>query len=174
MKKYLIPFFLTGTLIMMVVMAMTGKPLKNPETPRGILDLEFAYNSVMVDKVVNTWASISSVDTIAAAKNNTGLDFLFLLFYAGFLYLASLKIYTGFGGAFGKAGKWIGRGALLAGVLDILENTGMLMSLNGHISDPVALLTAICATIKWVLAGVALLYVLTGAFALLRTRYMGR
>ncbi len=170
MKLYLVLFFLTGSLVMMVVMAKTGSSLKTPSTPHGILDLEFAYNSTKVDKVVYAWTTSGTTDIMAAARLNTGLDFIFLFFYAGFLFLAARGISSLYRGGFGKAGKLIGKGALLAGFLDILENTGMLVSLSGQGSGGIAFGTTLCSVIKWSLALLALLYVLTGTVGLLRTR----
>lgn len=170
MKKFLIPFFLIGSLVMIYVMAKTGQPLKTPVTPQGILNLEFAYNNDKVNTIVNNWTSINTVDTIAAAKLNTWLDFIFLFFYSGFLFIASKRISGLFGGGFGKAGKFIGKAALFAGFLDILENIGMLLSLSGRGSDTIAFCTTFVSIIKWGLALLAVLYVLTGAIGLLRKR----
>jgi len=170
MNKIILLVFLIGTLVMMIVMSRTGAPLKTSATPNGILNLEFAYDTTRVNAIITAWSSTPGVDTIDAAKKNTYLDFIFIFFYALFLYLASMKLNEKFGGKFGKAGKWIGRGALLAGGLDVLENAGMLVSLSGHTSDPVVLFTVICAVLKWLLAVVAVLYVLTGVVALARTR----
>lgn len=174
MNKLLLPFFFIGTLIMIIFMAKTGAPLKTTGTPNGILNLEFAYDSSAVNKVIDSWTAVQDKDVIAAAKLNTELDFIFLFFYSIFLFLAAAWFAKVFGGAFGKAGKWIGRGALLAGGLDILENTGMLISLSGKVSSPVALFTVSCSVIKWILALVAVLYVLMGTVALLRTRLINR
>lgn len=172
MKKYFLLFFLIGSLAMTVVMTKTGEPLKTPATPHGILDLEFAYNTAKTNTVINTWASINSVDTIAAAKWNTWLDFVFLFFYAIFLNLASNRLSVSFGGAFGKAGRFIAKGALFAGLLDIIENFGMLLTLSGYGSGPVAFFTSLSSVIKWALALIAVLYVLTGAIGLLRAKLL--
>ncbi len=51
------------------------------------------------------------------------------------------------------------KGALIAGVLDILENTGMLLTLNGHLSQYSTLLTFIFSISKWILVIAAILYV---------------
>ena len=163
MKKYTIPFFLLGSLVMIYVMTKTGAPLKTPETPHGILDLEFAYNTAKATTVIDVW--IPS-DNIAAAKLNTWLDFLFLFFYSPFLFLASKKIAEIFQGTIAKAGQLIAKGALLAGLLDILENTGMLLTLHNHTSASITFLTTFFSVIKWGLALIAVLYVLTGALAL--------
>ena len=170
MKKYSIPFFLIGSLVMIYVMAKTGAPLKTLATPNGILDLEFAYDTEKTAIVTNAWSVTGPVDIIAAAKFNTWLDFIFLFFYSIFLFLASKKIYRSFAGKFGQAGKTVAKGALLAGLLDIVENTGMLISLSGHSSGFLSFITSFCSVIKWILAIMAVLYVLTGAIGLLRAK----
>lgn len=166
MKKLLLPFFLIGTAAMMMVMAKTGDVLKTPTTPMGILNLEFAYNTAKTTPIINSWAGISSADVITAAKQNTYWDFLFLFFYAGFLFLACKKIAANTSGAFAKAGNIIAKGALWAGFLDIIENAGMLLTLSNQGSSTIALCTTIVSVIKWALAIIAVLYMLTGLLAL--------
>ena len=166
MKKLLLPFFFIGSMAMIVVMTKTGAILKTPQAPMGILNLEFAYNTIKTTTIINSWASINSVDVITAAKNNTYWDFLFLFFYAGFLFLAGKKIAANTAGIFSKAGNTIATGALWAGFLDIIENTGMLLTLNNQGSSTIAFCTTVISIIKWVLALVALLYVLVGLLVL--------
>ncbi len=170
MKKYSLLFFLIGSLAMAVVMTRNGATLKTPATPHGILDLELAYNSEKTSTVLNAWAPVNSIDNIAAAKYNTWLDFIFIAFYPIFLFLACKKISKSFGGGFGRAGRLIAKGALAAGCLDVLENTGMLLTLSGSGSGMVAFCTAFCSMLKWMLVILALLYILTGMVALLRAR----
>lgn len=162
MKKLLLPFFFIGTVATMLVMMKTGAPLKTTVTPLGILNLEFAYNNAQVTGIINAWHEPSHPHKILIAIYNTCWDFLFLFFYAGFLFLACKKIAGNLKGPASKAGNLIACGAILAGILDILENTGMLLSLHGHTSNTIAFLTVFCSVIKWGLAIIALLYVLTG------------
>lgn len=166
MKKLLLPFFLVGTIAMMVVMSRTGAVLKTPATPMGILNLEFAYNTEKTTPIINTWASINKADVITAAKNNTYWDFVFLFFYAGFLFLACKKIASKTTGSFSRAGKLIAKGALWAGFLDIIENSGMLLTLSNQGSSTIAFVTTFVSVIKWALAITAVLYMLTGLLAL--------
>ncbi len=166
MKKLLLPFFLTGTLMMMVVMAKTGSTLKTPATPMGILDLEFAYNMSKTVTVLNAWAPTPQLDNITVAKINTWWDFVFLFFYAGFLFIACKKIAATFNGPVARAGNIIAKAAILAGILDILENIGMFITLHGHTSSVVAFGTTFISVIKWLLAIIAVLYVLTGLLVL--------
>lgn len=155
MKKYLLLFLLIGNLVMIVVMTKTGASLKTPATPKGILDLEFAYDTSKAAIVTTAWAG----DNIAAAKINTYLDFIFLLFYSLFLFFTSDKIARI---TKSNAGKLIANGALYAGILDIVENAGMLMTLSGSTSGTTAFLTSACSVIKWILALLAAVYCLGG------------
>ena len=174
MKKFAIPFFLLGTLAMVYVMVRTGASLKTPNTPNGIIDLEFACNTEKTNTVINTWASINHEDTITAAKQNTWLDFIFIFFYAGFLFLAAKNISRSFGGFFGKAGKIVAKAVLAAALLDVLENTGMLITLWGNGSGTISFLTTTCSLIKWGLVILSVIYVLTGSVGLMRSKLKGR
>ena len=80
MKKLQIPFFIAGTIIMIIIMSRTGKPLKTASTPAGIVNLEFAYNTVKVDSVFKAWGTGSTGSKIEVAKTNTYWDFLFIFF----------------------------------------------------------------------------------------------
>jgi hypothetical protein len=166
MKKILLPFFFIGSMAMIVVMTKTGASLKTPAAPMGILDLEFAYNTSKTTPILNSWAPTVNTDNIAAAKINTYWDFLFLFFYSGFLFLACKKIAAVIKGPVAKAGNFIAKGALLAGFLDMIENAGMLLTLNGQGSSTVAFCTTCISVIKWGLALIAVLYVLTGLLVL--------
>ena len=73
---------MAGTLVMVVVMAKISASLKTPATPKGILDLEFAYNTAKTTAVMSAWAPNNSINNISTATNNTYYDFIFLLFYS--------------------------------------------------------------------------------------------
>jgi hypothetical protein len=172
MKNSVLFILLLGTLAMAWVMSDTGKPLVTAFTPHGIVDLELAYNTEKTNAVTSSWAKVTPVDAIAAAKRNTELDFVFIAFYSLFFFTASQKLSRKFAGAFGKAGKYFAKGALVAGFMDVLENTGMLLSLSGKGSGLVSLCTATCSLFKWAIVVFLVLYVLTGAVALLRARLL--
>jgi len=144
-------------------MAKTGAVLKTPEASMGILNLEFAYNTSKITRIFYSWSSINSVDIITAAKNNTYWDFVFLFFYALFLLYSCKKIAKL---NESKIGFLIAKGALVAGVLDIGENIGMLATLFNQPSNTIAMLTTILATIKWVLVIIAVLYLLWNIISL--------
>ena len=166
MKKLLLPFFLLGCIAMIVVMAKTSAGLKTPVTPRGIIDLEFAYNTTKTSAILNAWAPTAQTNNIAVAKTNTYWDFLFLFFYAGFLFLACKKIAATIKGPVAKAGNIIAKAAIAAGFLDVIENAGMLLTLNNYNSPAFAFCTTFFSVIKWALVLIAVLYVLTGLLVL--------
>jgi len=61
--------------------------------------------------------------------------------------------------------KWLNKFAIasvIAGFLDILENTGMLISLAGNGSERIALFTATFSLIKWLLVIFVLLLIIVG------------
>lgn len=169
MRKILLPVFFVGTIVMMLVMARTGTPLKTPATPLGILDLEFAYNTAKTRAVINAWLPSRNMDV---ARSNTYLDFIFLFFYSGFLFLACKRIGQVIKGPVGRVGNMIAIAALVAGLLDVLENGGMLISLGGQVLPVVSFLTSFFSVIKWVLAIFAVLYVLTGLCVLGYRKWM--
>ena len=80
--KMCLPLLVAGTFIMMIVMAKTGATLKTPATPKGILDLEFAYNQTKITTVMTAWTDNSSINNIRVAKENTWFDFIFIVFYS--------------------------------------------------------------------------------------------
>lgn len=171
MRKYFFSIIAVGSLVMVMVMSKTGATLKTPATPLGILNLEFAYNGAKADIVLNAWQPNEKYNNIEVAESNTWLDFIFLFFYSPFLYKAC-KILSGtYNGNLQKTGLLLANGALMAGFLDILENAGMLFTLQGNINNSILLLTTIVSIIKWILALAAVAYLLIfGATFLIRMK----
>jgi len=160
-------FLALGSLVMLIVMAETGATLKTPATPLGILNLEFAYTAEKAFDVIIAWTGMISADNVFAAIINTWLDFIFLLFYALFLYHASRMLAIRHTGLISAMGNFLSKGGLAAGILDVFENIGMLLTLNGHISNTVSLLTFLFSIIKWLLAIAAVFYILVAGSLLL-------
>ena len=166
MKKILLPLFLVGTVTMMVIMAQTSALLKTPAAPMGIINLELANTIVKTNAILNSWAPTTTTDKIETAKINTYNDFLFLFFYAGFLFLLCKTIAANIDGVFKKAGRILATATLLAGFCDVLENIGILFSLNQLISPVVSFCTALFSVIKWGLVTIAILYAVFGLLVL--------
>ncbi len=160
-SRLTIPFLFAGVAIMIYIMMKTGVPLKTDTTPKGILDLEFAYNKQLTDKVLTAWSVDGKTE---AAIQNTFWDFLFLFFYSLFLYKVCKAIRGEFiaGTWKNKAGNYFANAAIWAGVFDIGENLFMLQTLGGNGNDTVALITSICAGVKWALVALVIIYIIAG------------
>lgn len=170
MRKYFFPIVAVGSLVMVILMSKTSATLKTPATPLGILNLEFAYNAAKAGTVLNAWQPNERIDNIEIAKFNTWLDFIFLFFYSLFLYKASKMLSGTYKGTLQKTGLLLANGAILAGLLDIMENAGMLFTLQGNINNAILLLTTAVSIIKWILALAAVAYLLIfGAAHFIRT-----
>lgn len=155
-------FIIAGTLMMAYVMAESGKTLKTPETPQGIINLEFAHNRQRVNEVMMAWTfpGTNNIDNISVAIQNTWFDFIFLFFYSLMLFYACRSISSAYNGILNKSGKLLAMGSLYAGLFDIAENAGMLFSLNGYTSDTIAFFTVCFSAIKWALVLTALSYII--------------
>lgn len=161
-KKINLLFLFTGTLVMLFVMAYTGKPLKTAATPIGILHLEFAFNKTQARAVLNAWDTTSTggIYLLGQAKKNTWLDFIFLYFYSSLLFYCCKTISEINTGFTRRLGKWLAVAALIAGLCDILENTGMLLVLNNYLYNFICLGTVIFSSLKWTLIIPAFCYIL--------------
>ena len=158
MNKILIAFFLLAcTIFVFLQMRPTQRKLKTPETPLGILNLEFAYNTDHTSKVLNAW---KIDDKIQAAKTNTYIDFGLLFFYSLFLFYSCKELSKNFSGNIRSIGIGLSKAALVAGLLDVIENSGMLITLSGNQSIIISSITAICSSVKWLLAVFGILYII--------------
>lgn len=145
-------------------MRWEGASLKTPTTPRAILDLEFADNGQRLSEVLSVWS-------ISVVKGNIWLDFLFIVSYVLFLSMSAeysaMKWPAGFGR---QLGLFMARAAYIAGMLDISENLLMLQSVAGHYTTLSLQLTYYCAAIKFILAGLILLYILLSLPIIIRQK----
>jgi hypothetical protein len=145
-----------ATLVMVFFMRPSGKALKHPATPSGIISFELASDSTATQNIINAWENDLSaeVNMIQEARKNIFLDFIFLLLYSSLLFAAAY--FLGAGTILVK--KAFAFIAVVAGVCDVIENLLMLRSLNGQISSLVSMSTFVFATIKFALIVLVILY----------------
>lgn len=146
-----------AALVMVIVMRLQGANLVLPNTPSGILALEFANTPEKLAYVLSLWDKPS-------VKLNIYLDFIFLLAYTWFFVVASavcsVKWQSLSMQLFGKVSI---RLAFLAAILDIVENILMLQSISGHYNSYSLHLTWYCAAIKFGLVILILTYIIITA-----------
>ena len=143
-----------AALLMVIVMRWQGSTLVLPNTPSGILALEFANTPEKLSYVLSFWNKSS-------VQLNIYLDFLFIAAYVWFFVVASAVSSTKW--------HWVGmqflgksciRLAFLAAILDIVENVLMLQSVSGDYNSYSLYLTWYCAVIKFGIVTLILSYII--------------
>lgn len=155
-------FLLTVILSIAVMIALDdqGRGLKLPESPWGIVSFEFAGSGEGAARILAAWGEKGKV----LAGINLGLDHLFILVYATALSLGA-GIAARSQGRFSERRQQIGYliawGALLAGILDVVENYALIEVLVGAGGDWWPQVARGCARLKFSIVGIALAYVIS-------------
>jgi len=149
------------TLLIILLLRWQGASLTQPATSTGILALEFANTPDKLIPILNLWND-------SVANINICLDFLFIPSYTSFFLLALKKAgnqWQGLGARrVGDVLCWL---ALLAAILDIIENILMLQTLNYRYNNSSLELTWYCATTKFFIVFVIIVYLLVSMIAFL-------
>ncbi len=145
------------TIVLMVYMMRHGTPLKTyPYSPKGIIDLERAGTPAKAFNIISAWQP----NLVALARQQIYVDFLFLFSYGIFLYSLCLYVSKWYRGSWKNAGKWIGIAMLVAAFFDAVENILILKTLNGSLGKELVASTYMFASVKFLLVGFGILYVL--------------
>jgi hypothetical protein len=134
-----------------------GKDLIRPYAPAGIVSLELATTATATERTLGGWKNDGLEET---ARNNILLDFPFIPFYVMLFYTLCGSISVRLSGTAATLGVLLAFFSLIAGVFDVLENFLMLSAYAGLYNSFTALLTAIFASLKFILLGLSLLYVI--------------
>jgi len=129
-------------------------PLFKSNYYKTIISLELSFNTEKVKSIIAEWSNIIYKDgrtLLYHARIGIYWDFLFIFIYAGFLFNVLLQL--------GPPTKWTilaAYASILAGVLDSIENIGMLGSLRGKANSINSIITATAAYTKFGLLIVAI------------------
>jgi len=146
--------WLIATLLMTFLFRFIG-----PAKP-SIVDYELAGSVSKATEIINAW---NENDRIRAGFS-LGVDYLYMPVYSTTIALACV-----WGAGVLKNKSWRTIGILLAwglwaaAIFDAIENLGLVVSLFGSPVDPWPLVSQVCATLKFALIIVGLLYVVVGA-----------
>ena len=170
--------FLAGTLILYAVFGVLDIPLRTSAAPNGIVSFELAGTPFQAQAIIDSWHEIaylvSSVEgetvpgfvsrAFSFAAFGLGLDYLFMPVYATAL---ALGIVLSAGrhdeNWFAALGAWLGWGAYAAALFDAMENYAMArMLLMNQVWSPYPEVAAFCASIKFGLLSLGLVYALVG------------
>ncbi len=141
-----------GSVIMIFVLRWQGSSLQTPVS-KSIIDLEFANTQERLHELLAHW-------DISVVKMNIWLDFLFIVTYTLFLSIAAELCARKWpsNGMPAKTGLLLARLAYVAGMFDIAGNLLMLQTIAGHYTNASLELTFYCASIRFLFAGLIILY----------------
>ncbi len=143
--------------------------LKTLTSPSGIVSFEMAGSLARAGEILKAWGARGQV----YAGLSLGFDFFFIVAYSSFLAFACLLVSRSFRGRV----KWIvSVGAVLAwgqfaaAFFDVLENISLIRLLLGSHLEGWPVLAHWCATLKFLLVGLGILFIISGGIAALFTR----
>lgn len=134
---------------------------------RGVVDLQLAPDADAATKVIADWGERGR----KLAAFTIGLDALYIVVYVAILILGCRMAGDGFAASpwpwMATLGLYLAWAAVVAGGCDAIENWGLIRMLDGEMTPGLQRLTRLCARIKFLLSGLAGVYVIA-AMALLR------
>jgi len=166
-------FFFILSLLVMVSLQVTGAHLITKVSPSGILSFEFAGDLSAARNMVNSWGQTGRV----YAGLNLGLDYLFLLAYAGAIGLGSVLVArshspkTTFLANLGILLAWAQFGAAL---LDGVENYALIRVLFGTEMAVWPVVARWCALPKFAIVGAGLIYIMIGTVVVVVLKFKRR
>jgi len=141
---------LAATIVLSLVFRFIGPYVPN------IVDYEFASSVGKASSIINAWTGSGQ---LLRASFNLGFDYLYMPVYSTTIALACV-----WGAAVLSRKIWRGMGMLLAwglwlaAIFDAIENYALITMLFGTVADPYPLMAAACATCKFSLIVLGLVY----------------
>jgi hypothetical protein len=139
-----------------------------------ILGLEFAGSAGRVTEIMAEWGSHGQY----LARVSLWVDFGLMVSYVAFFVLATLatRDYARSAGLrrLARAGAPMPLFVVSAALFDTAENSVRLLALSGHVGKIGPPFATACATLKFLLIGLAIVYVLWGLVSRLRQRFRSR
>ncbi|MEW5873316.1 MAG: hypothetical protein AB1894_28915 [Chloroflexota bacterium] len=172
-RKRIFWIALVLSLTLMSLLNLVGAPLITEPAPYGIVSFELAGNPSQAQAMLDSWDGRAQL----AASFSLGLDYVFMVAYAlaislGCLWAAeSLRRQRWPLAWMGAPLAWL---QWLAAALDGLENLGLIKILLDAPASPWPEIARWCATIKFGLIFIGLVYAFLGAFVSLVGRVARR
>ncbi len=160
-RKFLFWFLLASTLLLMFILNVIGAPLITSAAPSGIVSYELAGSPANSENILSSW----NQDARMHAALSLGLDYLFIVVYAAAISLGCVwaaEVVRSHGWPLASLGAYLAWGLWLAAVLDAVENIGLIAILFGQVVSPWPEIARWCATFKFALIFLGLVYTLYG------------
>ncbi len=146
---------LAWTLVLFAVFQVLNAPLVTLAAPAGIVSHQFAWSVEKAQAILASWAGRPSL----SAAFSLGLDYLFIPSYALTVALGALLAAGRHSSSLRRLGIWAVYAVCAAAIFDALENVGLARQLlTGLVSAPMTFLTGLCASLKFTLLILAVLY----------------
>jgi hypothetical protein len=157
------------TIIVMATLQVFDALLKNEVAPSGIVSFEFAGELSLAQQMVESWGRKGRI----AAGVSLGLDYLFLLTYAGSIGIGCMLIARSVSKRakqLSNVGVFLAWALLVAALLDAVENYALIRVLLGSNLTIWPKVATWCAVPKFVIVAAGLAYILIGAVVSLLSR----
>lgn len=141
---------------MIILMRWQGSSLVTPQSPKGIIDLEFARTPAKLRQLQFFW----NHETVL---QNIYLDFLFIAAYTWFLFTACKIVNNPKSNLFSGV-------AISAAAFDVLENFLMILVWNERFSPSVLQIVFYVAAIKFLLVVIVIGYLILSLFGLFKRK----
>jgi hypothetical protein len=158
-----------ASILLMVIFGMTGSPLTTEAAPFGVVSFEIAGTVEKAQQILASWDE----DTQRRAAFGLGLDFLFIVVYASTIAFGcgmAAQVLQQSGWPLAKLGNWLAWGALLAALLDMIENIALTVQIFGTVASPWPAIAQGCAFLKFGLVFLGIAYVIYGGVVALVER----
>ncbi len=153
--------YLFFTLLVMLALNWIGSPLTTQQAPYGIISYEFARTPQQANAIISSWDS----PVMLRAAFSLGLDYLFMPLYAITISQAcrwASSVLVKRRWPLSSAGEWLAGGMWLAAGLDATENIALTAFLFGAQQSFWPVIAYVCASIKFLLIFLGLVYLLLG------------
>jgi hypothetical protein len=146
-----------ATVVMIMVMRWMGIGLESKFSPLGIVNFELAKTFSSATDIINEVGK-------RPLQWNIGVDFLFIIAYSFFFFFCCWALMNNYRSSGLKTlGLIFLELSVLVGVLDLVENIAMLITLGGYGSDISVTVSRWAAIIKFSLAGLVFVYIIVAS-----------
>ncbi len=152
-----------------ILFGLLDMPLRTAAAPNGIVSFELAANATAAQSILVSWNEAARLD----AAFGLGIDYLFMLAYSTMIGLACIwseRSLRALGWPAGWLGGWLAWGVWAAAAFDAIENAMLIIQLFAGGADTYAAVGALCATVKFLLIALGILYMGYGGAAWLTSR----
>jgi hypothetical protein len=148
---------LIWTLALFALFQVLNLPLTTTAAPYGIVSHQLAWTPEKSQAILASWGKRASL----FAAFGLGLDYLFMPSYALTVAIGTLLVAGRHKGWFFRTGSLVAYGAFVGILFDALENIGQAVQLlNGTVNVSGTIFVGICATFKFTLLLLGVLYLL--------------